>query len=78
MKVDENGKGCLEATSLCKVPNMLCKAWYNEESIANIISLADIADDYRVTMDTSKDKAIFSVSLIELCDLGKWRTDYAV
>ena len=59
MKVDTNGEGRLEATSSCKVPSMSCKAWYNEESMTNIISLADMADDHRVTMDTSKDKAMF-------------------
>ena len=45
--------------SLCKVPNMSCKALYNKESMTNIISLADIANDHRVTIDTSKDKAMF-------------------
>ena len=60
MKVDTNGEEHLEATSLHEVPNMLCKAWYNKESIVNIISLANIADDYRVTMGTNKDKAMLA------------------
>ena len=59
MKVDTNGEGRLEATSSCKVPSMSCKGWHNEESRTNVISLADMADDHRVTMDTSKDKAMF-------------------
>ena len=58
IKVHANGEERLEAASLCKVPNILYKAQYNEESIANIISLANIANDHRVTMDTSKDKAM--------------------
>ena len=37
----------------------LIQAHYNENSIANIVSLADVAANYRVTMDSNVDKAIF-------------------
>ena len=36
-----------------------CEAWHNEESMTNTMSLYGMADDYRVTMDTSKCKAMF-------------------
>ena len=36
--------------------------WYNDKTITNIISLADIAKQYRVTMNTEYDKS-FTVYL---------------
>ena len=59
IRIDTNGKGSLGATASCKVPSLNCKGWFNEDSISNIISLADIADEHRVTMDTNIDKAFF-------------------
>ena len=58
MKVDANGEGCLEAASSCEVPSMPCKVRINKENITSTTSLADVADDHRVTMDTSKDQAM--------------------
>ena len=37
---------------------MTREAWHNKESMTNVISLADMADDHIVTMDTSKDKSM--------------------
>ena len=33
--------------------------WYNETSLANILSMAQVRKVYRVTMDTNEEPAIF-------------------
>lgn len=49
----------LKARTTCKVLNLECKSYYNKDSIANIISLADMVGNYRVTADTKYNKAIY-------------------
>ena len=50
--------GTITTTQICDIP-FLGTHWYNKDAMTNIISLADIAKLYRVTMDTYKDKAIY-------------------
>jgi len=45
--IDADQKGC--STLLPKLENV----WYNPESVANILSLAEVKKKYRVTMDSS-------------------------
>jgi hypothetical protein len=46
------------------ISNMICNltllgtVWYNENSISNMISLSDMKRRCKVTMDSSKDKAL--------------------
>ena len=54
-----NGKGRLNLNTTYKAHGMSCEAFCNKDSMSNTISLADMADDYRVTMDTNADKAMF-------------------
>jgi hypothetical protein len=42
---------------ICDLP-LFGTVWFNEKSIANIISLSGITKKYRVTMDSIKDKAL--------------------
>ena len=56
MNIDTNGGGKLISKQKCSIP-LLGEHWFNEESLTNIISLADMASRFRVTMDTEKDKA---------------------
>ena len=53
--------GEITTTHICKVP-YLGTQWINENAVTNIISLSDIAEKYRVTMDTQNEKA-FTVYL---------------
>ena len=53
--------GEIVTTEICDVP-YLGTQWFNENAVTNIISLADIAEKYRVTMDT-KDEKSFTVYL---------------
>ena len=57
MKIATNGGGAMMSTQKCFVPN-LGEHWFNEESMTNIIALADMADKYKVTMDTSNERAM--------------------
>ena len=41
----------------CKIP-VLGIYWFTEGAITNIISLADLSKNYRVTMDTAKEKTM--------------------
>ena len=41
----------------CNIPH-LGTHWFNENAITNIISLADISDKFRVTMDMQKEKVL--------------------
>ena len=41
----------------CEIP-FLGTHWFNEGAITNIISLADLSKNYRVTMDTAKEKTM--------------------
>ena len=63
MNIDTNGGGKLKSKQKCSIP-LLGEHWFNEESLTNIISLADMASRFRVTMDTEKDKA-FLVHLLD-------------
>ena len=58
MEVGTNGDGYLESKQKCNVP-LLGEHWFNKNSMTNIIALSDMAAKYKVTMDTSKDKAFF-------------------
>ena len=44
-------------TQTCEIPH-LGKHWFNKEAITNIISLADLSDKHRITMDTEKEKSM--------------------
>ena len=50
--------GTLTTTQIYNIP-FLGTHWYNKDAMTNIISLADISELYRVTMDIFKDKAIY-------------------
>ena len=73
VKAETNGNGLTESTLTCKVPKMKCKGWHNKNSMINTTSLADMADDYEVTMDTSKDKAMFVHLLDKIVCFGQMK-----
>ena len=73
MKAETNGNGLTESTLTCKVPKMKCKGWHDKNSMINATSLADMADDYEVTMDTSKDKAMFVHLLDKIVCFGQMK-----
>lgn len=60
IQIDTNGKGSPGATASREVPSLSCKGWFNEDSISNVTSLADMADEHRVAMDANVDKAFFA------------------
>lgn len=59
INVDTNGKGRITFQTTCKISGLDCEAYFNVNSISNIIILADMIDSYKVTMNTSVDKAFF-------------------
>ena len=56
LEIQTNG-GFMKVSKTCKIP-LLGTHWFNEEAITNIISLADISEKYRVTMDTAEEKCM--------------------
>ena len=56
IEMQTNG-GTLTVMQTCKIP-FLGTHWFNEGAITNIISLADLSKNYRVTMDTAKEKTV--------------------
>ena len=56
LEIHTNG-GTLTVTQTCEIPH-LGKHWFNKDAITNIISLADISKNHRVTMDTAKEKSM--------------------
>ena len=42
---------------ICNIPD-LGTHWFNPQAVTNIISLVDISKNYRVTLDTTKEKAM--------------------
>jgi hypothetical protein len=56
LKIMTNG-GPMVSEKRCSVPH-LGDHWYNEDSITNIMALCDVTDKFRVTMDSSKEKAL--------------------
>ena len=52
----------------CKILH-LGTHWFNSNAITNTISLADISEMFRVTMDTEKEKALIvhKVKFSEVC-----------
>ena len=62
LKLQTNG-GVMTSSKKCNIP-MLGNHWFNENSITNIISLADMIEKHRVTYDSAKEKA-FLVHLPE-------------
>jgi hypothetical protein len=65
--LESNGGGHQLTHQMGTIPGF-GKVWYNEDSIANILSLADVRKAQRVTMDTSDDAA-FHVHKPDLCVL---------
>ena len=59
INVDANGKGRITSQTTCKISGLDCEAYFNVNSMSNIISLADMIDSFKVTMDTSVDKVFF-------------------
>ena len=55
LELGTNG-GPLVSNQICDIPD-LGKAWFNKDSIANIISLAHMISKYKVTYDSEKEKA---------------------
>ena len=49
MKTGTNGDGLLESKQRCNAP-LLEECWFNENSIANIIALSDMTDNFKVIM----------------------------
>ena len=49
----------MTVTEIYDIPH-LWTHWFNSEALTNIISLANIGNKYKVTMDTSKEKAMIA------------------
>ena len=58
MELGTNGGGHLESKQKCNVP-LLGEHWFNKDSMTNIIALSDMTAKFKVTMDSSKEKAFF-------------------
>ena len=58
MEVETNGGGHLESKQKCDVP-LLGEHWFDKDSMTNIIALSDMTSKFKVTMDSSKEKAFF-------------------
>ena len=58
VNISTNGKGNLKAMITYEVINLKCKSCFNKESMTNIISLVDIAEECQITMDTKVEKAM--------------------
>ena len=56
LEIQTNGR-TLTLTQTCKIP-FLGTHWFVEGAITNIISLADLSKNYRVTMDTANEKTM--------------------
>ena len=56
LEIQTNG-GTLTVTQTCEIPH-LGTHWFHKEAITNIISLADLSDRHRVTMDTEQEKSM--------------------
>ena len=56
MDVDTNGNGLIVSKKRCSVP-LLGEHWFNKDSMTNIIALKDMTARFRVTMDSSREKA---------------------
>ena len=56
LEIQTNG-GIMKVNHICEIP-YLGTQWFSKNAITNIISLADISKNYRVTMDTDKEKAM--------------------
>jgi hypothetical protein len=54
MLLESNGGGSQEMTEVATVKNF-GDVWFNQNSIANILSLAEVRKKFRVTMDTDID-----------------------
>jgi len=48
----------LVSNQICDIPD-LGKAWFNKDSMANIIRLAHMTSKYKVTYDLERDMAFF-------------------
>ena len=75
--VDSIRDGRLAWTKKCKVP-YLEEYLYDSNSMTNIISLSDITDKYKVTMDTEKEKVMvvhFPNKIVKFIQLSNrlWR-----
>ena len=55
-QIQTNG-GIMKVNHICDSP-YLGTQWFSKDAITNIISLADITQNYRVTMDTAKEKSM--------------------
>ena len=55
MHIETNG-GMTTTKQKCFIPD-IGEHWFSENSITNILSLSDIADKHRVTLDTDEEKA---------------------
>ena len=55
----------------CKVPDLECKSHHNKDLMTSIISLADMADDYRINMDNKCDKAMHAHMDSKVARLGQ-------
>ena len=60
LELGTNG-GVLVTTQKCDVP-YLGQRWFNKNAITNVISLADMANHYRITYDSGKER-VFNVHM---------------
>jgi hypothetical protein len=56
LEIMTNG-GPMVSQQRCQVPH-LGEHWFNKDSITNIMALCDVTEKFRVTMDSSKEKAL--------------------
>jgi hypothetical protein len=59
INIRTNEEGHLKAVTACKVLDLEFKSYYNKDSMTNIISLVDMADNYRITIVTKFDKVMY-------------------
>ena len=59
INIDADGKGRITSQTTCKISGLDCKAYFNVNSTSNIVSLADMIDSCKATMDASVDEAFF-------------------
>ena len=58
LRIVSNG-GTMDCDQVGSISGLSFPVWYNADSIANILSMSEVAQDRRLTMDTSLENAIW-------------------
>lgn len=57
ISIDTNSSGRITSRKKYMFRNLV-EHWFNKYSVTNILSLSDVADKYRITLDTEKERVL--------------------